>query len=167
MKKIRLKGNNDKIFREVNALSQLSHRFIVRYYTTWVERNKVTSTEVSDASSASEDSYDEDTQHDVISVPNSSEQHPSVNSDELGVDMNELVLLSRSSFPSIHFEDTCGKSSGSGSAGSENGNGDHSVGGNSGGMGVKGDLAIQPPSKPPPKQQLSSTLYIQMACIDL
>ncbi|KAF9482948.1 hypothetical protein BDN70DRAFT_828321 [Pholiota conissans] len=38
VKKIRLKTmQTDKIFREVTALSSLSHRNIVRYYTTWVE----------------------------------------------------------------------------------------------------------------------------------
>lgn len=41
MKKIKLRAsqfNSDsRIFREVNALSRLNHRFIVRYYTTWVE----------------------------------------------------------------------------------------------------------------------------------
>ncbi|EIW85919.1 hypothetical protein CONPUDRAFT_114006 [Coniophora puteana RWD-64-598 SS2] len=39
VKKIRLRTDQSdtKIFREVNALSRLSHRFIVRYYTTWVE----------------------------------------------------------------------------------------------------------------------------------
>lgn len=45
VKKIRLKTqqSDTKIFREVNALSRLSHRFIVRYYTTWVETNENTS----------------------------------------------------------------------------------------------------------------------------
>ena len=38
VKKVRLKSTqSDKILREVNALSRLSHRNIVRYYTTWVE----------------------------------------------------------------------------------------------------------------------------------
>ena len=39
VKKVRLKmeQNDSKIMREVNALSQLNHRFIVRYYTTWIE----------------------------------------------------------------------------------------------------------------------------------
>ena len=51
VKKIRLKSaQSDKIFREVNALSRLSHRNIVRYYTTWVE------TAEPDAHVASDDS---------------------------------------------------------------------------------------------------------------
>ena len=43
VKKIRLKTqkSDTKIFREVNALSRLSHRFIVRYFTTWVETNEI------------------------------------------------------------------------------------------------------------------------------
>jgi len=42
VKKIRLKTqkSDTKIFREVNALSRLSHRFIVRYFTTWVETHE-------------------------------------------------------------------------------------------------------------------------------
>ena len=34
-------GPNHKIFREVNALSRLTHRNIVRYYTTWLETSIV------------------------------------------------------------------------------------------------------------------------------
>lgn len=41
VKKIKLRASqfqsDSRIFREVNALSRLNHRFIVRYYTTWVE----------------------------------------------------------------------------------------------------------------------------------
>ncbi len=43
--------SDTKIFREVNALSRLSHRNIVRYYTTWVETYEPS---VSAAASASE-----------------------------------------------------------------------------------------------------------------
>ncbi|KAG8989771.1 hypothetical protein FRB90_002076, partial [Tulasnella sp. 427] len=42
VKKIKLRGENDgKIYREVNALSRLNHRFIVRYHTTWIESTGV------------------------------------------------------------------------------------------------------------------------------
>ena len=53
VKKVRLKTmqSDTKIFREVNALSRLSHRNIVRYYTTWVETYEPS---VSAAASASE-----------------------------------------------------------------------------------------------------------------
>ncbi|KAG8885633.1 hypothetical protein FRB98_001726 [Tulasnella sp. 332] len=38
VKKIKLRKENDgKIYREINALSKLNHRFIVRYHTTWIE----------------------------------------------------------------------------------------------------------------------------------
>jgi translation initiation factor 2-alpha kinase 4 len=55
VKKIRLKTqqSDSKIFREVNALSRLSHRFIVRYFTTWVETSENTNP-ASAAPSASE-----------------------------------------------------------------------------------------------------------------
>ncbi|KAG8905299.1 hypothetical protein FRB99_000272 [Tulasnella sp. 403] len=38
VKKVKLRGENDgKIYREINALSRLNHRFIVRYHTVWIE----------------------------------------------------------------------------------------------------------------------------------
>ena len=43
-----------KIFREIHALSRLSHRYIVRYYTTWVETAEPTSTAGSTVGSESE-----------------------------------------------------------------------------------------------------------------
>lgn len=50
VKKIRLRTSqsDQKIFREVDTLSRLNHRYIVRYYTTWIE----TSDHVSTATSA-------------------------------------------------------------------------------------------------------------------
>ena len=47
--------SDTKIFREVNALSRLSHRNIVQYYTTWVktsEESELQSTVASDDSSS-------------------------------------------------------------------------------------------------------------------
>ncbi|CED82329.1 eIF-2alpha kinase GCN2 [Phaffia rhodozyma] len=35
--KLRPEDNEQKVFREVNALSRLNHQFIVRYYTCWLE----------------------------------------------------------------------------------------------------------------------------------
>lgn len=50
VKKVKLRAEgNEKILREVTALSKLSHRFIVRYYTTWREET----TEVSNNDSLS------------------------------------------------------------------------------------------------------------------
>ena len=55
VKKIKLRDvRNDKIFREVSALSRLNHRFIVRYYTTWVETSDAPSLPI--LGSESEDS---------------------------------------------------------------------------------------------------------------
>ncbi|KAF7974176.1 hypothetical protein HWV62_13309 [Athelia sp. TMB] len=129
VKKIRLRTtqSDSKIFREVNALSRLSHRFIVRYYTTWVETAEPESTATS--SDASEtDSTDPDTdEHDtdgadgMTSVPDSSPRTSRSGSteDPLGpdfdpfdIDLNDLDTKehsgTQSSFPSIHFGGSVG-----------------------------------------------------------
>ncbi|KAF8655998.1 hypothetical protein AX16_002818 [Volvariella volvacea WC 439] len=56
VKKIKLRAfqADTRIFREVNALSRLSHRNIVRYYTTWLETSEPMSTVVSDESGTDE-----------------------------------------------------------------------------------------------------------------
>lgn len=94
VKKIRLKAtqSDSKIFREVNALSRLNHRFIVRYYTTWVETAELEST------NASAEASDSGT-----SVPGSRESSFSGNGDPFGVDMDDLGSGSMQSFPSIRF----------------------------------------------------------------
>ncbi|KAH9923827.1 uncharacterized protein B0H18DRAFT_1013542 [Fomitopsis serialis] len=86
VKKIRLRAtqSDSKIFREVNALSRLNHRSIVRYYTTWVETSEPDSTAVSSESDR-ETATDGDT-----SVPDSRSRDPT-------------LTLSPHSFPSIHF----------------------------------------------------------------
>jgi translation initiation factor 2-alpha kinase 4 len=110
VKKIRLKGNDDKIFREINALSRLSHRFIVRYYTTWIERHKITSsTTVSDDSTSEDSDTNPDLSTGTERVGNSSELCLPVNGRGLSYDFGfgstdgvrggELSP----SFPSIHF----------------------------------------------------------------
>ena len=75
VKKIRLKTmqSDTKIFREVNALSRLSHRNIVRYYTTWVETSEPFTVASDDFSSefATEDGR--------ASVPEMSERHLPIN----------------------------------------------------------------------------------------
>ncbi|KAH7923751.1 Serine/threonine-protein kinase [Leucogyrophana mollusca] len=101
VKKIRLRTdqNDTKLFREVNALSRLSHRFIVRYYTTWVE----TSEDVS-ATPSSDSEYDsESTEGGMTSVPHSHERRE--NSDPFSIDLSDLddYGSDKSSFPSIHF----------------------------------------------------------------
>lgn len=102
VKKIRLRTLRPdmKIFREVNALSRLSHRNIVRYYTTWVETSEPTSTAVSDDSGT-----ESGTEDGMTSVPETSERHLPNNS-RISFDLDEIDRLqsdSRGSFPSIHF----------------------------------------------------------------
>ena len=135
VKKIRLRTmqRDTKIFREVNALSRLSHRFVVRYYTTWVETSEIASAVASDESGME----DEDK---LTSVPgsaggftNGNESHFHTNGG-FSIDLSELDSISRShsrsSFPSIHFSRSMspesGESSGSGSGGSEGIKGDRS-----------------------------------------
>ncbi|KAH8096907.1 hypothetical protein BXZ70DRAFT_945142 [Cristinia sonorae] len=96
VKKIKLRASqsDSKIFREVNALSRLNHRFIVRYYTTWVEVGDLASTT---ASSANSDSG--------TSVPESRDGTMSGRSaDLLTFNMDDLRSNeSHHSFPSIRF----------------------------------------------------------------
>ncbi|KAI9461114.1 hypothetical protein HD554DRAFT_2206776 [Boletus coccyginus] len=104
VKKIRLRTDQSdtKIYREVNALSRLSHRFIVRYYTTWVETVEVVS---SGPSSSSDTASDSGTEGNMTSVPHSFERREK--SDPFSIDLDDLDDYggsgSRSSFPSIHF----------------------------------------------------------------
>ncbi|KAI5992946.1 kinase-like domain-containing protein [Pisolithus albus] len=100
--KLRTDQSDTKIFREVNALSKLSHRFIVRYYTTWVETAQPDST----APSSEDDSgTGSGTEGGRTSVPNSFERRGE-HSDPFSIDLDDLDDYgsgSRSSFPSIHF----------------------------------------------------------------
>ena len=111
VKKVRLRTPNtdNKILREINALSRLSHRFVVRYYTAWFEDLELASATVS-----SDDSGD-DTATSVLSGITRRDG----SSDPFGIDFDDLGSESRSStsFPSIHF-------TGSGSGASEGSDGD-------------------------------------------
>lgn len=155
VKKVRLKteGSDVKIFREVNALSRLSHRFIVRYFTTWVE--------VSDepASAAASDDSESGTDEDgMTSVPDSSERYLPTNGGGLTIDFDDFTtdrrsLSSKSSFPSIHFDESSspgtGDSSGSDEEGLEN---------------LFMPTTAKPTFTPPPMQ--SRILYIQMEFVE-
>lgn len=97
---LRTMKSDSKIFREVIALSRLSHRFIVRYYTTWVETSERMSTPASD---------DFDmvawTDDGMTSVPQSRKGELS-SSDPLSFhleDLDDFGSGSNSTFPSIHF----------------------------------------------------------------
>ncbi|KAF8959858.1 kinase-like domain-containing protein [Flammula alnicola] len=114
VKKIRVKTvQSDKIFREVNALSRLSHRNIVRYYTTWFELNE-------SATSGADSGTDSGTEggDGMTSVPdNTSERHLPINGGfQFNIEDFDDLSVSRSSFPSIHFSrssspgDTSGES---------------------------------------------------------
>ncbi|KAF5376991.1 hypothetical protein D9615_007308 [Tricholomella constricta] len=159
VKKVRLKteGSDVKIFREVNALSRLSHRFIVRYFTTWVEiSDEPVSTAVSDESeSGTESGTDTDG---MTSVPNSSagERYLPTNGGGLTIDFDDLTdrrsLSSKSSFPSIHFDESSSPGTG------------ESSGSDDDGLGNLFAPMVATPVAPPPMQ--SRTLYIQMEFVE-
>jgi translation initiation factor 2-alpha kinase 4 len=92
--------SDSKIFRNVNALSRLSHCFIVCYYTIWVETAEATSTAASDDSTA--ESTDEDG---MTSVPHHMSKGDRLNGG-LSINIEDFDGLSESrpSFPSIHFD---------------------------------------------------------------
>ena len=129
MKKIKLRDvGNDKIFREVSALSRLNHRFIVRYYTTWVETSNALP---SNLGSESGDSGQTDDTHGRTSMPRrrgGSSSDDDDDDDEDGgrvsrsmsgggggagfnghfttfdiKDLDSLSTSRHSTFPSIHF----------------------------------------------------------------
>lgn len=114
VKKVRLRTPNtdNKILREINALSRLSHRFIVRYYTAWFEDAELASATVS------LDGSGDDTADGVTSVLSGIHRRDG-SSDPFSIDLDDLGSGSRSStsFPSIHF-------TGSGSGGSEGSDGE-------------------------------------------
>ncbi|KIY67256.1 Serine/threonine-protein kinase [Cylindrobasidium torrendii FP15055 ss-10] len=115
VKKVRLRAvqSDAKIFREVNALSRLNHRFIVRYYTTWVETSEPTSAAASDEETDSEDDSDESeesgyaTEDGMTSVPSRIQSREASSGPVPLFDMDDLddpmTRHERGSFPSIHF----------------------------------------------------------------
>ena len=156
MKKIRLKTmqSDTKIFREVNALSRLSHRNIVRYYTTWVETSEPQSTVVSDDSSAEFLSDDGDGDGMTSVPPETSERHLPINGGfYINIEDFDDLSGSRSSFPSIHF----GRSSPHGTTSGEDSSGDDGFGSL-----FKSTSSGSAPSPSPASPSVSRTLYIQM-----
>jgi translation initiation factor 2-alpha kinase 4 len=163
VKKIKLRDNkksgDGRLLREVSALRQLSHRYIVRYYTTWTETSDSRSAAASDSES------DADTVDGITSVPHShstkSKSKTGSSENLLSLDLNDFGSdRSRSSFPSIHFG-----GSGDSSEGSSEGEDDDD--------GLE-DL-FDPLPTPKPNRMLSrprtptpstsrTTLYIQMVC---
>lgn len=134
----------------MNALSRLSHRFIVRYFTTWVETAEPASAAVSDESGT------ESGTEDGTSVPDFSERRIS-SSDHITFDLADLDDVgsgSRSSFPSIHF-------SRSSSPRTDEGEGDE---GDS--YSPCEEFSSSQEASPTPPPILSRTLYIQMVGFD-
>ena len=139
--------SDTKIFREVNALSRLSHRNIVRYYTTWVETSDPESTVASDDSSSEFVTEDGRT-----SVPETSERHLPINGGfYINIEDFDDLSVSRSSFPSIHF----GRSGSPGTSGE-----DSSEDNGFGSLFRSASSGSAPSLAGPPT--LSRTLYIQM-----
>ena len=126
VKKVRLRTTDAKIFREIDALSRLSHRNIVRYYTTWVETSETDhSANASDDSSLSgtpttsapfspSSPYSSDGSplyqtnalaHRTPAQKGKSTQYQPINGGMI-VDMDDFDDISESgaSFPSIRFE---------------------------------------------------------------
>lgn len=151
VKKIKLRAtqSDSKIFREVNALSRLNHRFIVRYYTTWVETAELASTT---ASSANSDSG--------TSVPESRDGTMSGHSaDLLTFNMDDLRSNeSHHSFPSIRFTRSgTPESSGSSGQDSEEEAYDDPF--------LNDGLQLRRPSSAMSTPAISRTLYIQMVSV--
>ncbi|OBZ78007.1 Serine/threonine-protein kinase gcn2 [Grifola frondosa] len=156
VKKIKLRGmQSDKIFREVNALSRLNHRFIVRYYTTWVETSEPPSTAVS-----SDSEHNSGTADGMTSVPVSKSR--SSPDDPFTIDLDDLGSESRHSFPSIHF--TRSNSTNVEGSDNENDSSDSEDDAYEDLFRRSGNAKIGRPSTPPPTT--SRTLYIQMEFVE-
>lgn len=145
----------------MNALSRLNHRFIVRYYTTWVETSEPTSAVVSDEDDSSESGYA--TEDGMTSVPSRSRVEsretssgPVVifNMDDLD-DVGSSSMSAGGSFPSIHFT-----RSGSGEGTEEEDDTDSDGDGQFGGLFKDGNLHT-----PLVRREVQRTLYIQMVKI--
>lgn len=171
VKKIKLQGGrksaDEKILREVSALRLLSHRYIVRYYTTWTEIAAPPSRANSDSDS---DDSDTDTVDGITSIPNSksrSSRSWSNNSENLlSIDLNDFGSNPNSnrSFPNVHFGYTDATNA-EGSSDEELGSEDEN---HLGVDPVKTPKALTVGSFAPQQKVLSSgsqvTLYIQMVC---
>ncbi|KAF7299301.1 hypothetical protein MIND_00879100 [Mycena indigotica] len=173
VKKVRLRtGHNDnKIFREVNALSRLSHRFIVRYFTTWVEQAEVTSASASDTEESS-------TEDGMTSVPGTNSQprirRVSSSGDpfnfelELEQDSRDKAMgsSSRGGFPSIHFSNSeDGEESGESEESDESD--DNPFVNPSAGNGIKSNgIFDMTPLNKPWHPIISRTMYIQMEFVE-
>lgn len=163
VKKIRLRTEkmDSKIFREVNALSRLSHRFIVRYYTTWVEESDgfISATSSDNESDSDFGSTDVSEYEGLTSVPFAQRSINGISVDLDDLD-EEFGSGSRSSFPSIHFSRSSSPyddSSGDTEEASEDVFELDSI--PVGGLTITTPKATQPP-------KVTRTLYIQMEFVE-
>lgn len=179
VKKIRLRtvGTRPKIFREVTALSRLSHRYIVRYFTTWVETSDEPISATASDIDTDTDTGSNDTRCVVTSVPHSSsssfttsaggtrynrlsmtsERHLPLNGSDIMFDYSDQrSLSSKSSFPSIHFvgDQEAEESPGTAGDSSESGLDEED-----------GSPSLRVPSTPRPAVT-RSMLYIQMEFVE-
>ncbi|KAG9128480.1 hypothetical protein FRC07_009703 [Ceratobasidium sp. 392] len=102
VKKVRLRGADDaKIYREINALSKLTHRYIVRYYTTWLEtlQSDARSPTDSDGSSVSDTTEAPET----LTNGSSTDEEALFNLDDLPPPGSSPYT--GTSFPGIHFRE--------------------------------------------------------------
>ncbi len=166
VKKIRLRStqSDQKIFREVNTLSRLNHRFIVRYYTTWIELNDADSATTSAVGSSSGEHEESST---GTSVPGGHSHANSFDeSDPLAINWSKVKSPSNGhSFPTIHFTDSDASDSGEGSV---------STGSDTAGSSEESSSGpVVPMNRGPaargattPTQSVSKILFIQMVrCI--
>lgn len=170
VKKIKLQGGkksaDEKILREVSALRLLSHRYIVRYYTTWTEIAAPPSRANSDSDS---DDSDSDTVDGTTSVagskPRSSRGWSNNSENLLSIDLNDFGSNPNSnrSFPNVHFGYSDGTSA-EGSSDEEPASEDE----NHLGVDPKTPKGLAVGNFMPQQKILSRnsqvTLYIQMAC---
>lgn len=155
VKKVRLRAtqSDSKIFREVNALSRLNHRFIVRYYTTWVETSDPAST------AASSDSEREGDHTGSTSVPHSDSNED--DQDPFTIDMSDLGSDSRHSFPSIHFTRSASANADETDLDASDASDNESNEDGFSGLFVRRDRVAKLSTPPTP---VTRTLYIQMVC---
>jgi len=174
VKKIKLRANQSdiKIFREVNALSRLSHRFIVRYYTTWVETSESVFAAMSSGSTSETDATDDDTAEGdgMTSVPHSSHSntteaiHASGFNGRFSIDLNDLDdmgLSGTQSFPSIHFGGSAGSTENNSDEDDDSDNSDNPFGNlfSKEDSSEAAEVTRYRPKTPP---VIARTLYIQM-----
>lgn len=158
VKKIKLLPTqaDHKIFREVNALSRLTHRFIVRYFTTWLEETETASNTTS--SSGSETGSESNS----TSVPTDEFTTSAIFSIDLDDMASTPQANEENSFPSVMFQNS---NSGSNDQDDDDDDGDSDDDGPA--MLKPGHPSRKAMVTPPPLQWKSRTLYIQMVCFTL